>query len=92
MFAALDALGLIQPVGVDVRFDEANGVNLTGLWGIDRERLAALSAESLFGLHQAGILEGVYLVLASLQNMGRLIAAKQRRLREQAATSTEPAH
>jgi hypothetical protein len=92
MFAALDALELIQPVGLDVRFDESNGVNLTGLWGIDRERLAALSAESLFGLHRAGFLEGVYLVLASLQNMRRLIAAKQQRLREQAAALSEPAH
>ncbi len=92
MFAALDALGLIQPVGLEVRFDASHGANLSGLWGIDRQRLAALSAESLFGLHRAGFLEGVYLVLASLQNMRRLIAAKQRRLREQAATSSEPSH
>lgn len=90
MFAALDAMGLIQPVGLEVRFDELHGANLGGLWGIDRERLAALDAESLFALHRAGFLEGVYLVLASLQNMRRLIAFKQRRLREQAAA--ESAH
>jgi hypothetical protein len=92
MFAALDALGLIQPVGLEVRFDAAQGANLSGLWGIDRERLAALSAEQLFDLHRAGFLEGVYLVLASLQNMRRLIAAKQRRLREQSAASSDPTH
>ncbi|MEL1263322.1 SapC family protein [Pseudoxanthomonas putridarboris] len=85
MFAALDALELIQPVGLDVRFDNEHGVNLTGLYGIDRERLAALDAASLHRLHQAGYLEGVYLVLASLHNMRRLIAEKQRRLREEAA-------
>jgi hypothetical protein len=92
MFAALDALGLIQPVALELSFDESHGANLSGLWGIDRERLAALTAESLFELHRAGFLEGVYLVLASLHNMRRLIAAKQRRLREQATASPQPAH
>jgi hypothetical protein len=86
MFAAFDALGLIQPLKVDVRFDDDHGVNMTGLYGIDRERLAALDATELHGLHRAGWLEGVYLLLASMHNMRRLIAEKQRRLREQDAT------
>lgn len=85
MFAALDGLGLIQALKLDVRFDENNGVNLTGLYGIDRDRLAALDADELHGLHRAGWLEGIYLVLASIHNMRRLIAEKQRRLREQDA-------
>ena len=84
MFAALQALDLIQPVTLDVRFDAEHGTNLTGLYGIDRDRLAALDADALSGLHRAGWLEGVYLVLASLYNMRRLIAEKQRRLREEA--------
>ncbi len=84
MFAALDALALIQPVDVDVRFDDARGASLTGLHGIDRERLAALDAQQLHSLHRDGWLEGVYLVLSSLHNMRHLIAEKQRRLREQA--------
>jgi hypothetical protein len=83
MVAALQALELIQPVALDVRFDDDHGVNLTGLYGIDRERLAALDAASLHDLHRSGWLEGVYLVLASLYNMRRLIAEKQRRIREQ---------
>ena len=83
MFAALQALELIQPITLDVRFDDAHRVNLDGLYGIDRERLAALDAASLHGLHKAGWLEGIYLVLSSLHNMRRLIAEKQRRIREQ---------
>lgn len=82
LYAALDALDLVQPLSLDVRFDDAHGVNLTGLCGIDRERLAALDADSLHSLHRAGWLEGAYLVLASMQNLRRLIAEKQRRLRE----------
>lgn len=88
MVAAFQALELIQPVQLDVRFDETHAVNLTGLYGIDRERLAALDATQLHGLHQSGWLEGAYLIGASLFNMRRLIAEKQRRLHEQ---ETEPA-
>jgi hypothetical protein len=80
MFAAFDALGLIQPLRIDVQLGQAHNVHLAGLYGIDRERLAALDAASLHGLHQAGYLEGAYLLLASLHNMRRLIAEKQRRL------------
>ncbi|TWH15288.1 MULTISPECIES: SapC family protein [Pseudoxanthomonas] len=84
MYPELDRLGLIQPVTLDVRVDEGHQFNLTGLYGIDRERLAALDAEQLHALHREGWLEGVYLILASLNNVSRLIAEKQRRLREEA--------
>ena len=89
MVAAFQALELIQPMQLEVRFDEEHAVNLGGLYGIDRERLAALDAQSLHGLHRSGWLEGAYLVSASLHNMRRLIAEKQRRLREQAAVGPE---
>lgn len=81
MFDAFAALDLIQPVRVDVKFDHAHGVNLEGLYGIDRERLAGLRGDALQDLHQAGYLEGAYLLLASQHNVRRLLAEKQRRLR-----------
>ena len=81
-------MGLIQPVTFDIKFDSAHGANVTGLLGIDRERLAALDAGSLHALHRAGYLEGAYLVLASMHNLRRLMAAKQRRLgREEVAAN-----
>jgi len=83
MYAAFDAAGLIQPLDLQVQLDDRTGVNLTGLHGIDRDRLAALDADALHGLHRAGYLEGAYLVLASMHNIRRLMAEKQRRLREQ---------
>lgn len=81
MFAQLNAAGLIQPVNLDVRLDDEVGVNLKGLYGIDRDRLQSLDGESLYRLNVAGWLEGAFLVLASMQNMRRLMAEKQRRLR-----------
>lgn len=87
MYEAFDKAGLIQPITLDVRFDDEHGANVTGLLGIDRERLAALDAESLHALHRSGYLEGAYLVLASMHNVRRLMGEKQRRLRLQEAAA-----
>lgn len=85
MFAALDANGLIQPVNLDVQLDERHRVVVNGLHGIDRDRLSMLDGPSLYQLNRAGYLEGAYLMLASLHNVRRLMAEKQRRLRAQEA-------
>ena len=87
MFALFDELGLIQPVKIDVKFDDQHGASLNGLHAIDRERLAALDAEALYRLHRSNYLEGIYLMLSSLHNMRRLMAEKQRRLRQQEAAA-----
>ncbi|WP_040242100.1 SapC family protein, partial [Xanthomonas citri] len=59
-----------------------HATQLQGLFAIDRERLAALDAQALQQLHQAGYLEGAFLMLASLHNVRRLMAEKQRRLQQ----------
>ncbi|OQP82985.1 peptide ABC transporter permease [Xanthomonas phaseoli pv. syngonii LMG 9055] len=82
MAAAFDALGLIQPVRLEVALDASHATQLQGLFAIDRERLAALDAHALQQLHQAGYLEGAFLMLASLHNVRRLMAEKQRRLQQ----------
>ena len=66
-----------------MHFNDELGANLTGLHGIDRERLQTLDAGSLHRLNLAGWLEGAYLVLASMYNMRRADREKQRRLRQQ---------
>lgn len=83
MFSAFDSMGLIQPIDLDVQLDERHRINVSGLHGIDREKLAALDGEALARLNGAGYLEGAFLVLASMHNMRRLMAEKQRRLRAQ---------
>ena len=91
MFAAFESAGLIQPMDLDVQLDETHRVSVSGLHGIDREKLAALDAGSLQRLNQAGFLEGAYLVLASLHNVRRLMAEKKRRLRQQDAAAPDGA-
>ncbi|MEN5062023.1 SapC family protein [Luteimonas sp. TWI1416] len=90
MLAAFDALGLIQPVTLAVDLDDRHRVDVGGLHSIDREALAALDGPALARLNRAGYLEGAYLVLASLHNVRRLMAEKQRRLREQDAATPLP--
>jgi hypothetical protein len=75
---------MFAAVALDVKLDDKHGVNLAGLYGIDRERLAGLDAASLHLLHHAGYLEGAFLVLASMHNVRRLMAEKQRRLQRHA--------
>ncbi|QNA95901.1 SapC family protein [Stenotrophomonas maltophilia] len=87
MFTMLDDCGLIQPVMLDVQVAPHHRVSVSGLHGVDRERLAALDSSRLAALNRAGYLEGAYLMLASLHNMRRLIAEKQRRLRVQDGTA-----
>lgn len=82
MLAAFEAAGLIQPVALDVQLDDTYRVGVKGLHGIDREALATLDAGTLQQLNRAGFLEGAYLVLASLHNVRRLMAEKQRRLQQ----------
>lgn len=81
MYAAFEAHALIEPVKLDLQIDEHHRVSLDGLYGIDRGRLASLDAGALHELHRAGYLEGAFLMLASLHNLRRLMAEKQRRLR-----------
>lgn len=81
MFARLDAHALIQPITLDVQIEPQHRVSVSGLHAIDRDRLALLDGPALAELNRAGYLEGAYLMLASLHNMRRLIAEKQRRLR-----------
>lgn len=81
MYAMFDAKGLIQPLALDVQIDPQHRIGVNGLHAIDRDRLALLDGPALAELNRAGYLEGAYLMLASLHNMRRLIAEKQRRLR-----------
>lgn len=84
MFAAFAALELIEPVKVEIKFNDEEQYDLLGMYTISEEKLRALDGDSLLRLNKAGYLQGAFLVLASLSNVARLIDMKHRRRRIQA--------
>ena len=78
MFAMFTELELIEPVNVEVKVNNEQGFNVVGLHTIHREKLAALSGAALERLNRSGFLYGAHLVLASMNNVRRLMAIKQR--------------
>lgn len=85
MFATFTALNLIEPVKVEIKLDDEQGYSLVGLHTISREKLLALDGAALERLNRTGFLEGAYLVLASMHNVKKLMATKQRKRQHHAA-------
>jgi len=88
MFAAYTALDLIEPVNVEIKFNAEETFNVRGLYTISEEKLAALDGDSLVKLNRSGFLQGAFLVIASLNNVKKLIDMKHRRRRLQAETAS----
>ncbi len=78
----LVGLELIESVKIDVEFVDGSKKSLAGLFKVNEERLAGLSGNALEVLNTAGHLQSVFLMLASLSSMSRLIDRKNRRLKE----------
>jgi len=76
--AALVELDLIESFVLDVELDDGSKNRLAGFYTINEDRLAALSADQLAGLHRAGYLQAVYMAVASLAQFRNLIARKNR--------------
>ena len=78
MFAAFDALGLIQPVEIEVSLNDEESYQLPDFLTIAQDRLADLDGASLEQLNRQGYLRLAFLAAASLANVGRLIELKNR--------------
>jgi hypothetical protein len=85
MFAAFTALNLIEPVKVEIKFNDEEQYDLMGFYTISEERLAALDGASLETLNRSGFLQGAFLVIASLNNVKKLIDMKHRRRQREAS-------
>lgn len=77
MFEAFTALDLIEPLKMELKIGPAQ-YDILGLHTISAQKLRNLNAEQVYRLHTSGFLQGAYLVLASINNVQRLIARKQR--------------
>lgn len=79
-FAALARYDLIEPFSMDVTLDNGAMHRLVGYHLIAEERLAALEPGALAELHEAGHLLPIYMAVASVGNLSRLVRRKNRRL------------
>lgn len=78
-YEALDRHDLLEPFSMDVTLDNGASHRLVGYHLINEDKLGALDAAALAELHSAGHLELVYMALASLGNLGKLVRRKNRR-------------
>ena len=76
----LVGLELIESLIVDIELVDGSRQGLDGLYTINEEKLKGLGANGLETLHKKGHLQDVYMMLASLPNLARLIARKNRML------------
>jgi len=86
MFAAFTALDLIDPITLEVKLDANEQHNLLGYFTVNHEKLRALDADSLAGLHRSGFLESAYLVIGSVSTVPRLVDRKLQRRRGSTAS------
>jgi len=78
----LVGLDLIESLSVEIEFNDGSKQGLSGLYTINEEKLRALNADSLAVLHEKDYLRLIYLILASIPNLQKLIARKNRLLDE----------
>ena len=76
----LVGLELIESMTLEAGLKDGSKQSLTGLYTINEDKLQNLNANALESLHKKGHLRDVYMMLASLPNVSRLIERKNRRL------------
>jgi hypothetical protein len=79
--AALRRNALLEPLTLEITLDDGSTNRLVGFHIIDEERLQNLDATTLAELHADGYLMPIFMTLASLSNIGKLVDRKNRTLR-----------
>ncbi len=76
MVDAFTELDLLEPLNIDIQFENGDAINFSGAYTITREKLAALNAESLLSLNNQGFLSIAFYIADSLNNLSKLIETK----------------
>lgn len=79
-FAALRRHELIEPLTLEITLDNGSTNRLVGFHVIDEDKLRALDSDALGELHREGHLMPLFMALASLGNLNKLIARKNERM------------
>jgi SapC len=78
---ALLKLDLLESFVLDVALKDGSQNRLTGFYTVNEDRLRALDAAAIGALHADGLLEPLYMVVASTVHFRDLIDARNRRSR-----------
>lgn len=78
-FAALTRYDLIEPFSMDVALANGGQQRLVGYSLIDEDRVRALEPAALAELHTAGYLMPMFMALASLGNIAKLVRRREAR-------------
>lgn len=76
----LVGLELVESLTLEARLSDGSLQSLKGLYTINEDKLQSLNANALEALHRKGHLRDIYMMLASLPNVSRLIERKNRRV------------
>lgn len=82
----LVSLKLIEPIDIDLAFDDGSRRNLTGLYTINQNALRALPDASVIDLFRRDYLQAIYLMIASLKQVPVLARRKNNALLKASAT------
>ena len=72
----LASLRLIEPIDIDLGFDDGSKRQLTGLYTVNQEALAKLTDAIVIDLFRKGYLQLIYLMIASLKQVPVLARRK----------------
>lgn len=77
---ACNAHGLIESFVLDINLGGSNAARLSGFYTINEEKFNALSKEDIASLFEQGQLQAIYMVLASMAQIRRVIEFKKRKI------------
>lgn len=69
-------LDLIEPLRLDIQFNNGEKLTFQGGFTIDSEKLAALDKERLWKLKESGFLPAAYYIAGSVENVQKLVDIK----------------
>jgi hypothetical protein len=78
-YEALETLGLIEPIALEIKLSDHEQYDVPGLHTIAQDRLAALPGDELERMNRSGLLRAAYAVQSSMANVSRLIELKNRK-------------
>lgn len=76
-FAAIEEYDLMEPVSMEIKLSDTMQYSVPGIYSIGQEKFQNLPDAALGALHRSGHLAVCHWVLASLENVNRLVEMKR---------------